>query len=141
MGAPITDAAEALAFALGGRATFTVRSRKTGTRYTYKLKAKDGGNLFFAHTLTGSNNEEDYTYLGTWWPHDGRGLVAGAKGNPSDVRFRGLRYVLGNLTAGRMPDDVEFWHEGRCARCSRKLTDPESIARGFGPECATKVAA
>lgn len=25
----------------------------------------------------------------------------------------------------------------RCARCNRKLSDPESMARGYGPECMT----
>lgn len=28
--------------------------------------------------------------------------------------------------------------EGRCIRCNRKLTHPESITSGIGPECATK---
>jgi hypothetical protein len=27
------------------------------------------------------------------------------------------------------------WHEGSCARCGKKLTVPESIESGFGPEC------
>lgn len=29
-------------------------------------------------------------------------------------------------------------HAGRCGACGRELTDPESIARGLGPTCATK---
>ena len=29
--------------------------------------------------------------------------------------------------------------EGRCVRCNRKLTHPESIRLGIGPECRTKV--
>lgn len=28
--------------------------------------------------------------------------------------------------------------DGRCKRCGRTLTDPASVARGTGPECATK---
>jgi len=43
-------------------------------------------------------------------------------------------------TASELPDQVEVWHEGRCARCGRRLTVPESISSGFGPECITKVA-
>lgn len=27
-----------------------------------------------------------------------------------------------------------------CAQCGRELTDPESIARGIGPDCAERVA-
>ena len=28
--------------------------------------------------------------------------------------------------------------EGTCLRCNRKLTTPESVARGMGPDCASK---
>jgi hypothetical protein len=31
-------------------------------------------------------------------------------------------------------------HEGRCGRCGRTLTVPESIESGIGPECAKKMA-
>ena len=34
---------------------------------------------------------------------------------------------------------LEVWHEGRCGRCNRALTVPESIASGIGPECAKHV--
>jgi hypothetical protein len=33
----------------------------------------------------------------------------------------------------------EVYHEGRCGRCNRKLTVPESIETGLGPECASKL--
>lgn len=33
---------------------------------------------------------------------------------------------------------VEVWHDGKCGRCRRDLTVPESVARGLGPECAEK---
>lgn len=32
-----------------------------------------------------------------------------------------------------------YYHEGRCGRCARRLTVPESIINGLGPECADKV--
>lgn len=45
------------------------------------------------------------------------------------------------LSTGReLPEQVEVWHEGRCGRCGRRLTVPESISTGFGPECVKKVA-
>lgn len=34
-----------------------------------------------------------------------------------------------------LPEQIEVWHEGRCGRCGRRLTVPESIANGLGPEC------
>lgn len=29
-----------------------------------------------------------------------------------------------------------YYHEGRCGKCARKLTVPESIINGIGPKCA-----
>jgi hypothetical protein len=155
----IADPEAARDFILGGNATFTVVSTKTGTRYTYRVRvAKDNPRTFFVSSLVGSNNEDDYAYVGFFKSIPGEGsrgvhtfmakardkdrglvMIAGKKGNADDVRFRALDWLLQSLILGRMPRTVEFWHEGRCARCNRKLTDPESIARGFGPECAGKV--
>jgi hypothetical protein len=142
----IADPAAALSFVLGGNATFTLVSTRTGARYTYRVRAaKDRPSMFFASTLIGSDNESDYAYLGFFNTmhggsvltcRDGAYLRAGKKGNPDDVRFRALNWLLKALARRTMPSTVEFWHEGRCARCARLLTDPESIARGFGPECA-----
>ena len=39
-------------------------------------------------------------------------------------------------TKAALPKTVEVWHEGICGRCGRKLTVPESVERGLGPECA-----
>lgn len=33
---------------------------------------------------------------------------------------------------------LSYYHEGRCGRCRRKLTVPESIINGIGPVCAAK---
>ena len=53
-----------------------------------------------------------------------------------DVKARGFAWFWRSLNSGRdFPAGFEFWHEGRCARCSRRLTVPESISSGFGPEC------
>ena len=36
------------------------------------------------------------------------------------------------LASGVMPNSLEVIHSGRCGRCARKLTVPESVASGFG---------
>jgi|SRR6056297_1636307 len=137
----ITDAAVALEFALGGNARFTLVSQKSGTRYTYRLRRPDPIKPIFVQLLTGPNNTEDYTYLGfmpggqeqTGW------VNAGRKGNPAHPAFKAIHWALAKIAKGDMPEGLEFWHEGRCARCARVLTDPASIERGLGPECAGKV--
>jgi len=135
----ITDASDALEFAFGGRARFTLVSRASGKRYTYKLsKAKDNDTMFFASILTRGSNDDDaaYDYIG-FVRRDGdvATLIAGQKGNPHHPAYQALGWSISRLTAGAVPDQLEFWHEGRCARCAHPLTDPASIKRGFGPEC------
>jgi hypothetical protein len=58
-----------------------------------------------------------------------------------DVRARGFAWFWANLARGTFPDTFEFWHEGRCAACARRLTVPQSIERGLGPECALRFSA
>jgi hypothetical protein len=56
-----------------------------------------------------------------------------------DVRARGFAWFWKTLNGGTFPATFEFWHEGRCAACARRLTVPQSIATGFGPECAARL--
>ncbi len=70
------------------------------------------------------------------------GLIRGRRffsKSDSAPSTRAFRWFVENLLArGAVSEKVEFWHEGKCARCGRKLTTPESIQRGLGPECAEK---
>lgn len=45
-----------------------------------------------------------------------------------------VKFVAGEPTA----PGLECREESRCGRCGRQLTDPVSIDRGIGPECAGK---
>ena len=129
-------------FMLGGNATVTLVSVKTSTRFTYKIRANDEGDVFFVSLLSGPDNESDYSYLGRI---DAKGRLwvgrrvpkAGdiSEDAPSAMAFR---WAWLRLVQDVLPDTLEIWHEGRCARCNRKLTVPSSIESGFGPECAGK---
>lgn len=67
------------------------------------------------------------------------GVTAAAAALPADdVRARGFAWFWRVLNGGTFPAAFEFWHEGRCAACARRLTVPQSIATGFGPECAAR---
>jgi len=84
----IATAADAQQFVLGGRARFTLVSKQTGKRYTYRVsKAKDTDDVFFASLLVGQNNEQDYEYIG--FTKNGNALIPGKKGNPSHPAFLG----------------------------------------------------
>jgi hypothetical protein len=130
------------AFVLAGRAVFTVRNPRTGNRFTYRVTAGKGeGAPHFVAVLTGPDNTADYTYLGCIFT-DGRFVVTKksriSPKAPSSVAFR---WVWERLHAGRSLGPVEVHHEGRCGRCGRPLTVPESIESGLGPICIEKMAA
>ena len=50
--------------------------------------------------------------------------------------FRWLANFL--LDPTKFADKVEVNFEGRCRRCGRQLTTPESVETGIGPICAGK---
>lgn len=136
--APMTSASAVLTFALAGRARLTFRSKKTGTRFTYKVTAKEGKPAFVS-LMTGSDNEGDFEYLGTIFneksfSHGRKSRIA--QDAPSAKAFA---WVWAQVQNGVIPESLEVWHEGRCGRCGRVLTVPESIATGLGPECVKHV--
>lgn len=140
-------------FLTGGNAYFTVVNPASGSRYTFRVRqaptepSTGNGQLrpqspgqvpFFVSVLTGPDNEHMYSYLGTLWPN-GR-FVYGKKSHigqeaPSFKCFAWLTNALSSENADQKLDRIEFWHEGRCGRCGRKLTVPESIESGIGPVC------
>jgi hypothetical protein len=139
--ARLTDIAAINKFLFAGNATFTLVSAVTGTRFTFKSRhcGDDGKDLFFVSVLTGADNEASYTYLGQFVGM--RGFQHGRKSviSPDAPSAKALAWFSKFLNTPALPDVVEFWHEGRCCRCGRKLTVPASIASGIGPECATKI--
>jgi hypothetical protein len=48
-------------------------------------------------------------------------------------------WLFGHLLERRPLPRCTVHHEGRCGRCGRTLTVPESIESGFGPECINYV--
>lgn len=125
-------------FVFAGRAVFTVDNGQ-GQHYTYKISAATfNTDRFFANVLTGSN---EYVYLGEVVNNCGRLTAVTTKKtkiSPDDVRFRVLNFALRCVQGvQQLPIGYAIQHEGRCGRCSRALTDPESIRTGLGPHCRT----
>lgn len=127
---------DALVFATAGNSIFTIVSKKTQVRFTYRMKQSDDGKVFFVSVLTGSDNENDYTYLGTIRNAEKAPFKHGAKSKITTdaTSAKAFAWVWPHIAAGEM-DDIEFWHEGRCGRCARLLTVPESLTAGLGPDC------
>lgn len=132
-------------FVLGGNAIFTLVSKASGMRYTYKVRKKEEDDFWFVMLLNGQNNEEDFAYLGHMFLKEGALCIMHGKKSKiwssagSVVAWMWWSQLLAapkdqRIITNRM-NNVEFWHEGKCGRCGRKLTVPSSIESGFGPEC------
>jgi hypothetical protein len=151
----LTTRADVRRFMEAGNATLTIVSR-TGTRFTYKCGRPRTGSEYdaarapvFVKVLTGPDNENDYQYLATIFRADGKypegelRYVHSRKSRvgPKAPSAQALEWLVGVLNLGitdrraDMPAACEVWHEGRCGRCGLKLTVPESVASGFGPDC------
>lgn len=123
------------AYLFAGNATLTVRNPATGNRFTFKIQKADDAPMWYVRVLTGPDNRSDYRYLGILVPdqshHTFRRTAKSAFGFDAPCA-----QALGWLVRNTESDRVEVWHEGRCGRCGRALTVPESIATGLGPVCA-----
>jgi len=138
--AQLTDVTLVRNFVLAGNATFTLVSKRTGTRFTYRVATKvvDGPtptetrNLYFVSVLTGPDNQNDYQFLGTIFDRDQYRHGRRSRITEDAVSARAWDWFWRMLRGGNL-QEVEVWHEGRCGRCGRPLTVPESIAVGLGP--------
>ena len=151
----MNDPAPIRRFILGGNATFTLRSLKTGKRITYKVQSarldndsnwstnNQNRDRYFVSFMNGPDNHADFAYVGLLDRHpDGHYVFRATaksqakRGSPS---FDAFAYCWNAVEQGcSWPSQVEFFHEGKCCVCGRKLTVPSSVASGVGPECADK---
>lgn len=130
--------------------TYTIENPHTGNHRTFKISTQPDDAAFapgqrIIELLIGENNETDFKGFGfvtdsgikVWKRFQGTKDCAsvheqyanmvwsmGTEGEASGYAKKGLKLLL----------------EKRCLRCNRKLTTPESIERGIGPECAAKLA-
>lgn len=136
------DEKDVLNYIKSGKSVVTIQS-ETGKHFTYKfIKPKRSLNdpnftgPYWIKLLNGSDNYHDYTYIGYMNEH-ARFVHGGEKSNvgADAISVKALSWVLRNL--GKLENKVQVFHEGRCGRCGRKLTEPESLKTGIGPHCRT----
>lgn len=161
----LTNEADLIKFISAGNAILTVVSRGTGKRLTFKFsRPKDDAAPYdpirsnrsnwaptagrpkpiFVALLSGPDNGADYQFLGTIWPEardwtykvSAKSRVSYTAPSQEFVRWF-VKYL--NVNPANLFANAEIWHEGRCGRCGRRLTVPESVASGFGPECINHV--
>lgn len=138
-----TDAEELKQFILGGKAIFSVRSLGTGNHFTYRVKRPSGSKHKDAVVrfveLQGS--DQVMRYFGNIEEGD---RFRFTRKTPSYMRDHpaviGFSYVWRWIAhRNSIPNTVEIWHEGKCSMCGIRLTHPDSIKSGIGPECRKKL--
>ena len=131
-------------FFFGGNSTFTVESEKTGQWRTFKIRKMKANSRFpnpawAVALLAGPDNENDFQYIGKVNPDTGM-LKLGSRFNDGSLPVVIFRWLMGHVFTDMVLPNGKVHHEGKCGCCGRKLTVPESIQRGIGPECWSRLA-
>lgn len=120
---------------LAGRANFILYSEKSTTKKNYLIKRDEEHKVFRVIHL-----QETIGYI-----------VGEAFYLTGEIRTKGTsnQVIEGakafkwywNKLVNNQPIDSRFYacHIGKCGKCSRVLTDEDSIRRGIGPECWKKI--
>ena len=131
-------------FLLAGKAIFTVSNSKGG-HYTFKLRKIDSeypqgsgkiSTAFFLH-VKATGGTYPFRYVGL--ANSTTGAVkctAKSEFVPGSKEYDVGQWALQTVIGGKLiPDGYDIEHAGRCGKCGKMLTDPESLERGIGPEC------
>jgi hypothetical protein len=122
-------------FVKAGDAVFTIENENTGNRVTFRVQKHAEKDLWFVKVLCGPDNENDCAYLGCIFGHEFRRTAKSRIGEDA-LSFQVFRWLCAYLESSHeLPACVHVYHQGQCGRCGRRLTVPQSIAQGFGPEC------
>lgn len=120
-----------LEFLFGGNALFTVKNNETGKHMSFKVikSKKTQKNIYYVMKNDGQ------IFLGTIF--DRNKFVFSKKSSVAidSPEVKAFVFVFDRLLKNNLPAKVEIWHNGKCGRCGRTLTEPSSILVGYGPEC------
>ena len=127
-------------FITAGKALFTLANEETGNRFTFKVSKRKESNkdMFFVSLLNGPDNYSNYMYVGTIFDKNFR-LTRNSKVTQAAPSFKAFKWLWSMINGdNQLPEQIKIYHKGKCARCGRRLTVPESIESGFGPHCFEK---
>ena len=113
-------------YALAGNSTFILQSHRTGRHLTFTVRKATERSEFTSRVwwVSGPNNE----LLGRIAAKDLK-FFDSAKTDYSKAFSWAWRYRADTSAP------LDFLPSAKCCRCGRRLTTPESIADGIGPEC------
>jgi hypothetical protein len=136
--------------------TYTIQNKETGEHRTFSIKTQKDDSRFapgkrILALLTGCDNNSDYTGFG--FVDDEQVHLWRSKQTVAFLHYSRMIQAAHKAIQAASVDndgvaDAEFDYfdrhytvksARRCMRCNRKLTTPESISRGLGEDCASKM--
>lgn len=125
-------------FLFGGNAYLTVVL--DGEHKTYRVSANDTGKVYFVSMLVGEDSTTQYVYLGTIFDKARFTTTRKSRLDRDSMPVQIFEWIFACAYAEAPYSDspwgpLEILPAENCGKCGKMLTTPESIARGFGPEC------
>lgn len=124
--------------------SFTLHNTDRNTHLTFKARRPKGWTVnspVLIDLMVGTDNESDFGFLGSV---NTRGFYKASAKSKVDadrkaVADRTLVWLLTKINNGvELPEALEIKGASKCARCGRKLTNPDSVDDGLGPICRKK---
>ena len=134
-------------FVFAGTAVFTILNETTGNRFTFRVRKAGWGtsnvksDIFYVSVLTGSDNESSYTFLGSFFGGANQFYRHSPK---SKIGFSAISnkvidwFFTSYFKNPSRYTTVKVYHSGKCGKCGKKLTTPESVKSGLGPYCGNR---
>lgn len=140
------DKDRVLDFIKAGKAIISVLNEATGAHRTFKVTKPKQGGVFFVRILSNKDHEDErhrWLYVGMITERDRFVLTRKSAVDKGSIEFKSFDWLLNAAKRWKSGSaeypTVKVFHEGKCGRCGRPLTDPASIERGYGPECVKRI--
>lgn len=119
-------------YMFAGKAIFTIESTKIDKRFTYKVKKS--GHFYKVSFLY---EPDKYRFMCMINKDDL--CTFKVRCGEEDPRYKMFKRFCDFVSTNTYPDTCKVYKSIYCARCGRRLTTPESIKDGLGPNCKKKV--
>lgn len=129
-------------FILAGRAFFTLQNIVTKKHLTFRVSKCDDKRMYFVSVC---NSYDTFMFIGNLYANEDKTKFNFVKSKRLNDENEALSLKTFNWIKTEILEncknflEMEFLHFGKCSVCGRKLTTPESIKIGIGPDCITRV--
>lgn len=139
-------------FLFAGRATLVAENANTDEHFTFRVGSAESewplgsGQKHITYFLNvkapggkrwPNGSQSPWRYIGILRKEDGHIKPTGkSEFTKGDKFYDVAAWTVRAVVEGKMlPAGYAIRHAGKCGKCGRELTDPESLDRGIGPDC------